>query len=127
MAPYGLAATQVMNLVFVQPFAHAGLALAIGLGACLNAWLLLRGLRRIGAYQPQPGWGLFGLKILAALGLMCGALWWAAGSQEQWLAWQGLERALRLGVVCAIGAGVYFAALGLFGFRLKDFSRRVTD
>ncbi|MBY0439664.1 MAG: murein biosynthesis integral membrane protein MurJ [Burkholderiales bacterium] len=121
-----LAATQAMNLLFVQPFAHAGLALAIGLGACLNAWLLLRGLRRIGAYQPQPGWAMFGLKILAALGLMGGALWWAAGPEEQWLAWQGLERALRLGVVCAVGACVYFAALALFGFRLKDFSRRVT-
>jgi len=120
-----LAATQLMNLVFVQPLAHAGLALAIALGACLNAWLLLRGLRRIGAYQPQPGWLLFGLKILAALALMAGALWWAAGPQEQWLAWQGLERALRLAAVCAVGAGVYFAALAALGFRLKDFSRRV--
>jgi putative peptidoglycan lipid II flippase len=121
-----LAATQVMNLLFIQYLAHAGLALAIGLGACLNAGLLLRGLRRIDAYRPEPGWALFGLKILAALALMAGALWWAAGPQDQWLAWQGLDRAWRLAVVCLIGAGVYFAALGLLGFRPKDFSRRVT-
>ncbi|MCA3117483.1 MAG: murein biosynthesis integral membrane protein MurJ [bacterium] len=122
-----LAATQVMNLLFIQVFAHAGLALAIGLGACLNAWLLLRGLRRIDAYRPQPGWAMFALKIAVALALMAGALWWMAGPSSQWLAWQGLERALRLCVVCAVGGGVYFAALAVFGFRLKDFSRRVTD
>jgi putative peptidoglycan lipid II flippase len=57
---------------------------------------------------------------------MAAALWWAAGPQAQWLAWQGLERALRLAAVCAIGGCVYFAALAAFGFRLKDFSRRVT-
>jgi putative peptidoglycan lipid II flippase len=121
-----LAATQLMNLLFIQPLAHAGLALAIGLGACLNAGLLLHGLRRIDAYRPQPGWRGFGLKIFAALLLMAGALWWAAGPQDQWLAWQGLERAWRLGGVCLIGGGVYFAALAAFGFRPGDFSRRVT-
>jgi putative peptidoglycan lipid II flippase len=126
IALFTLAATQVMNLVFIQPLAHAGLALAIGLGACLNAGLLLRGLLRIDAYRPQPGWGLFALRILAALALMGGALWWASGPQDQWLVWQGLERALRLAGVCVIGALVYFAALAAFGFRLKDFSRRVT-
>jgi putative peptidoglycan lipid II flippase len=69
----------------------------------------------------------FTLKIGAALALMAGALWWMAGPQSQWLAWQGLERALRLAVVCVAGGGVYFAALAVFGFRLKDFSRRVSD
>ena len=70
---------------------------------------------------------MFALKIAAALALMAGALWWMAGPPSQWLVWQGLERALRLCVVCAVGGGVYFAALAVFGFRLKDFSRRVTD
>src|SRR5262245_46910756 len=41
-----LAATQAMNLVFVVPLKHAGLALAIALGACLNALLLYRNLRK---------------------------------------------------------------------------------
>ena len=35
-----LAATLVMNLAFIYPLRHAGLALAIGLGACINASLL---------------------------------------------------------------------------------------
>ena len=37
---FTLVATQLMNLAFVWPLKHAGLALAIGLGACLNAALL---------------------------------------------------------------------------------------
>jgi len=121
-----LLATQAMNLLFVQSLAHAGLALSIALGACLNAFLLWRGLRRSGAYQPQPGWAIFSLKIGCALLVMALALWWAAGPQAQWLVWRDLERALRLTGVCALGALVYFAALGLLGFRLRDFSRRVS-
>src|SRR5882672_1568963 len=41
-----LVATQLMNLAFIGPLKHAGLALAIGLGACLNAGLLYFFLRR---------------------------------------------------------------------------------
>src|SRR5688500_13786412 len=50
-----LIATQAMNLVFLVPLRHAGLALAVGLGACLTAAPLyfLRPRERI--YQPQPG------------------------------------------------------------------------
>src|SRR5207237_1018274 len=58
-----LVLTQLMNLAFVGPLKHAGLALAIGLGACLNAALLYRGLRAHGVYTPQPGWPVFLLKI----------------------------------------------------------------
>src|SRR5678809_615049 len=56
-----LAVTQLMNLAFIVPLRHAGLALAIGLGACLNAALLYRGLRKSGIYTPQPGWAMFTL------------------------------------------------------------------
>ena len=70
-----LAATQVMNALLVLPLRHAGLALAIGIGACLNAALLYRGLRRIGAYQPEPGWLWFVLRLLLASALMALALW----------------------------------------------------
>ena len=40
-----LVATQLMNAALIVPLKHAGLALAIGLGACLNAFLLYRELR----------------------------------------------------------------------------------
>src|SRR5882672_2866957 len=65
-----LVITQLMNLAFIGPLKHAGLALAIGLGACLNAALLYRGLRQVGIYAPQPGWPVFVLKVAASVGFM---------------------------------------------------------
>ena len=41
-----LVMTQVMNLAFIFPLRHAGLALSIGLAACLNAALLFHTLRK---------------------------------------------------------------------------------
>src|SRR5256885_6255166 len=45
---FTLVATQAMNLLFITHLHHAGLALAIGLGACLNAAPLYRVLRQTG-------------------------------------------------------------------------------
>ncbi|CAE6500215.1 MAG TPA: murein biosynthesis integral membrane protein MurJ [Nitrosomonas nitrosa] len=118
-----LIATQLMNLAFIFPLQHAGLALAIGLGACLNAGLLYYKLRHYAIYQPQPGWTVFMLKILAALTVMGGVLWFAAGSDVSWLQYTAQERALRLTQVVFLGAIAYFATLWSLGFRLSDFSR----
>jgi putative peptidoglycan lipid II flippase len=125
MALVALAATQVMNLIFVWPLRHAGLALAIGLGACCNAVLLYRGLRRRSIYSPQPGWAGFLLKLGLAVLAMSAVLWLATGAAEGWLAADAATRAARLAGVIALGAATYFAALWLAGFRLADFSKRV--
>jgi putative peptidoglycan lipid II flippase len=119
-----LLATQAMNLAFIGPLKHAGLALAIGLGACLNAALLYRGLRRAGVYRPTPGWPLFLLKVGAAVSLMVLALFMAMGEPAWWLA-AGWEKKIPgvLGLV-ALGAAVYGGCLGAFGFRPRHFSRR---
>src|SRR6185295_3597242 len=50
-----LIVTQVMNAAFFVPLKHAGLALSIGLAACLNAALLYRKLREHDIYTPEPG------------------------------------------------------------------------
>jgi putative peptidoglycan lipid II flippase len=72
IAVFTLVATQVMNLIFVFAIdlRHAGLALAIGLGACLNAGLLYYHLRKDNVYQPQVGWMVFLLKLAVALCVM---------------------------------------------------------
>ncbi|MEW5943785.1 MAG: murein biosynthesis integral membrane protein MurJ [Pseudomonadota bacterium] len=119
-----LLATQLMNLAFIWQLKHAGLALAIGLGACLNAGLLYYYLRRHDIYRPQPGWGMFSLKIGVALVALSATLWLATGSNESWLHGGIASRALRLGWVVAAGAAAYFAVLTLLGVRLKDFVRR---
>jgi putative peptidoglycan lipid II flippase len=121
---FTLLATQVMNLAFIWQLKHAGLALAIGLGACLNAAILFRLLVRHGIYTPQPGWGRFFLKVLIALAAMCGALLLAAGNARDWIELGFSMRALWLAGLVFLGAGVYFAALWTMGIRLDQFKRR---
>ncbi|MCX7135503.1 MAG: murein biosynthesis integral membrane protein MurJ [Proteobacteria bacterium] len=124
IAIIALAATQAMNFAFIGWLQHAGLALAIGLGACLNAGLLYRKLRQFNIYSPQPGWALFALKILLAIAAMSACLWFAAGSNAVWLTATGFAKVLRLSGVVLLGAATYFAALWLLGFRLRDFVQR---
>jgi putative peptidoglycan lipid II flippase len=121
-----LFATQAMNLAFIFPLKHAGLALAISLGACLNAALLYRQLRRQGIYRPGAGWGRFLAKIAVALSTMAAVLWFGAGPDAAWLATSAMHRAARLAAVIAAGAATYFATLWLLGLRLAHFSRRAT-
>lgn len=116
--------TQILNAIFVPLIAHAGLALAIGLGACVNALWLYIGLRRRGIYQPKAGWLLFLVKLLGALCLLAGFSLWAA-SYFDWIALQATPfyRMLILGIIMVLCGIVYFGALALMGFRLRDFKR----
>jgi putative peptidoglycan lipid II flippase len=131
-----LIATQLMNAVFVGSLkpggleqvigigAHAGLALAIALGACLNAGLLYRKLRQHGIYRPQPGWGAFALKVAVALAAMALVLWPAMGPALWWFGASGMTKAIAVTGLVLLGGAAYFASLWLLGFRLGDFSRR---
>ncbi|GAA4025332.1 murein biosynthesis integral membrane protein MurJ [Actimicrobium antarcticum] len=119
-----LIATQLMNLIFVPKLALAGLALSIGLGACLNAIFLYLGLRKRGIYIARSGWGLFLVKLSGALFLMGGAALWTAG-QFDWIAMQA-HAAMRIGALClvlGVCAITYFSALAAMGFRPSDFKR----
>lgn len=122
-----LIATQLMNLIFIGPFQHAGLALAIGLGACLNAGLLLYLLRRHGIYHAQPGWWSYIARVVLAVVLMAGVLGWLMGSADWWLAQGFATRILKLTLLVGVGVAVYFAALVLMGFRPHQFSRRAAE
>jgi putative peptidoglycan lipid II flippase len=121
---FTLVATQAMNLAFIGFLRHAGLALAIGLGACLNAGLLYFFLRRDRVYAPQPGWPVFLLKVAASVGFMAVVLFTTMGEASWWLAapWQRKLPAI-VGLVL-LGAATYAACLAAFGFRPRDFSRR---
>ena len=119
-----LVATQLMNVALIVPLKHAGLALAIGLGACLNAFLLYRKLREQAVYDPRPGWLAFSGKVLVAIGTMALVLWASAGSPSWWLAAAGLARVAALAGIVLLGAAVYFAMLWVLGFRISDFVRK---
>ena len=116
--------TQLMNLAFIGPLKHAGLSLSIGLGACLNAALLYWQLRKQDIFQPQPGWFSFLLRLLVAVVAMAAALLGVLALMPEWATGNMAERLLRLAAVCAVGGGIYFAALALLGFRVRDFARR---
>lgn len=124
IAIFTLLATQAMNLVFIWPLKHAGLALAIGLGACINAGILYYQLRRQGIFQPQPGWMAFLLKLAVALALMGAGLWYGAGDADLWLGYAFNWRLGHLAGLVLGGMAVYFATLWALGFRLADFRRR---
>ena len=119
-----LIATQLMNVLFVPWIAHAGLALSIGLGACINAILLYWGLRKRGIYTPHSGWGLFLLKLLGALILLTAVALWTE-SHFNWIAMQTTPL-LRIGALALVmlACGItYFGALLVMGFRFRDFKR----
>ena len=124
IALFTLVATQLMNLVFIGPLQHAGLALAIGLAACLNAALLFWQLRRQKLFEPQPGWPMFLTKLLVAVALMAAVLVGGMWLLPAWDQGDMLVRLLRLGGLVTAGALSYFATLALLGFRLRHFARR---
>lgn len=119
-----LVVTQLMNLLFVPLIAHAGLALAIGLGACLNALLLFVGLRKRGIYQPCAGWMLFFVQLTGALLLLAGAALWLS-EQFNWIQMQAhyMMRMWALLMIISVCGAIYFAALKLMGWELSTLKR----
>ncbi|MBI1395073.1 MAG: murein biosynthesis integral membrane protein MurJ [Betaproteobacteria bacterium] len=121
-----LVITQLLNLAFVFPLRHAGLALAIGLGACVNATLLYRKLRQKGIYRPEQGWRRFLVRLAVAVAVMGIVLGVTVGPDEFWHHGPVVARALRLSGLVVLGAGTYFGALWLLGFRVSDFQKRAS-
>jgi putative peptidoglycan lipid II flippase len=120
-----LALTQLLNLALVPFLGHVGLALSISLGAMVNALWLFIGLKRAGAYTPEPGWLGFSLRVAGATALLGAVLFWA----ERAIDWVGLvdHQVQRIGwmALCLGGvAGLYFGVLWLSGLKLQQFRRR---
>jgi putative peptidoglycan lipid II flippase len=124
IAIFTLVICQVMNAFLIGPFAHAGLALSTGLGACINAGLLLRGLLHRKIYSPQAGWGIFILKLTISLCVLSSVLWWLSQDINFWLNASSWQRVLRMILIMVAASVSYFGTLALLGFRLKDFNRR---
>jgi putative peptidoglycan lipid II flippase len=118
--------TQACNYVFVPVFAHAGLTLSVGLGACMNALLLFIGLRRRGIYMPSAGWTRFFVQLLGACLVLAGVMRWLAASFD-WIGMHAepLTRIVLLGACLVLFAALYFGMLWLMGFKYAYFRRRV--
>jgi len=124
IAIFTLVIVQLANLAFVPWLKHAGLALSTGLGACVNAGLLYYFMRKQAIYVPRPGWLVFFMKVVVALYLMGGLLWFAGGSNAEWVTMGATWKVSKLLTVVALGAAVYFAALWAMGLRLRDFAKQ---
>ncbi|MEJ7745254.1 MAG: murein biosynthesis integral membrane protein MurJ [Luteimonas sp.] len=121
-------ANVVLTIAFTTPLwmnkvegAHGGIALATALAGIFNAWLLWRYLRRAGLLQPQPGWGVFALRMVMACVLMATAVlalrWWVG----DWTAITSMwYRAFWLLLTVSVGALVYGLSLLAMGLRPRD-------
>ena len=120
-----LVITQLLNLALVPLLQHAGLALAIGLGALINALWLLLGLMRRGSYRPSPGWGLFLLRVVLASTLLAVCLL-TAGSAFDWTAMRAhsLQRIGLMALVLLGSSALYFIALRILGTNLRQLLQR---
>jgi putative peptidoglycan lipid II flippase len=114
--------TQLANLILVPWLSHAGLALSIGLGACLNAWMLWHGLSKLGVLRTDAKWIPFFLKLSVAL-IVTAGVFYLGSTQHNWLDLRNTPL-LRIGllIVWIGGAGfIYLGSLWLLGFRASDF------
>ncbi len=107
----------VLNVIFVFPLAHAGLALATALSSFINAGLLYKGLKDQGVYQAGTGWGIYSLRLLLANLLLAAVLLLMTDEIAQWLQWGAGERVLHLGLLIISALLTYVVSLWLFGLR----------
>jgi len=106
-----------LNLLFIMPLQHVGLAFATSLAATVNAALLYYYLRKQAVFQPNAGWHALLLRIIIAAIGMAIVLWWGCGAMETWLNTHLLERGLRLLGWVTVGMVVYFLTLFIIGLR----------
>ena len=124
IAVFTLIVTQLLNLVFIVPLQHAGLALAISVGACIYAGLLFWQMRKQKLFVAQPGWTKYLFKLVLAVAVMSAVLLGLMHLMPAWDHGNMLERFTRLGGLVVAGVLVYFGMLLLLGLRLKDFARK---
>jgi putative peptidoglycan lipid II flippase len=126
IASFTVVVTQTLAVIFAWPLGleQAGLTLAMSIGACCNAGLLLWLLLRKRFYEPQPGWPAFFAKVCVASAVLAVVIVWLMGGDSAWLHAGALRKVAHLALVIGCAALAYFATLFALGFRLADFNRR---
>ena len=124
IAIFTLFCTQFMNLIFIGIFQHAGLALAIGLGACINAGLLFFFLQKSKLFKLDSNIFKFIIKVLVSASIMSAVLFYFKGSTEDWLNYSAISRVGNLLFLIFIGTVVYFISLKCCGIELTKFLKK---
>jgi len=114
----------VLNLALFKVMGHVGLALATSVAACVNAYLLWRGLHRTGRFRLSRLSTLSVARCLAASAVMIGVLVWVTPESAAWLEGGVVDRARWLLTSVALGAVVYLAAVLVLGGRAAHLTHR---
>jgi putative peptidoglycan lipid II flippase len=126
IAIFTLFCTQVMNMIFIGFFGHTGLALAIALGACINAGLLFFYLIKDKVFVIEGGWIVFLIKIIFGLIVMACSLYYFKDSSDMWLNYSAWEKIYNLLFLIIVGMVSYFASLKIMGINLSDFTKKIS-
>jgi putative peptidoglycan lipid II flippase len=119
-----VAVNVVLNLALFRIMGHVGLAFATSVAACVNAYLLWRGLHAAGRCRPSNMTGVTMVRCLGGSVVMVGVLAWMTPEDGAWLATRIFQRALWLLESVAAGALVYLAIVWLSGGRLSHLQHR---
>ncbi|WWP00179.1 MAG: murein biosynthesis integral membrane protein MurJ [Candidatus Dasytiphilus stammeri] len=114
--------SQLVNFLFLGSLKQIGLSLSVSISVFLNAILLYWKLRQKNYYIPQPGWGIFLLRLIIAVIILGMVLLVLINIMPPWQNSRMIIRLLDMIIVILTGAIIYFITLLLLGFRLKDLS-----
>jgi putative peptidoglycan lipid II flippase len=115
-----MVSNMALNMTFILPFKHAGIALATSLAALVNAGCLYYYLRRDDIYVPRDGWKYFSLRLLFANSILAVWLVMGAGETSAWLSQSAVWRLSHLFGLLISSVAIYFAALWISGIRVQD-------
>ncbi|MEY8204531.1 MAG: murein biosynthesis integral membrane protein MurJ [Bermanella sp.] len=106
-----------LNIPLVLTLAHVGLALATTVSAYLNAVLLYMGLRKLGYYQAQPGWGVWLARIVLACIVLVAAIYFVNPASAHWYEFSEWQRIGWTSALVVVGVCAYGFSLLLLGVR----------
>lgn len=116
VAIIALVTNMVLNLIFIGPFAHVGLAAATAIAAFVNSGLLYWYLRKQEVFKPLSGWAKLIIQVVVANGILVAFLLWFTPPIAEWLLFDWNQRLTwLLGLVFAVIAvyAISLLALGL--------------
>ncbi len=116
VAIIALVTNMVLNLIFIGPFAHVGLAAATAISAFVNSGLLYWYLRKQEVFKPLSGWAKLIIQVVVANAVLVAFLLWFTPPIAEWLLFDWNQRLIWLfGLVFAVIAvyAISLLALGL--------------
>ncbi len=119
LAVVGTILNILLNLLFIVPLKHGGIALATSLSGIVNSALLLYSLKKHQLYQPGKGWIGYLIRLIIANVIMAAFLIFISGNTQHWLQQRALWRVEHLAIAIVGAIFLYLISLWLCGIRLK--------